>query len=45
MHLTGSDGQEHYCMVTLTFKGINNEVEYEALMARLSVAAEIEEPR
>lgn len=38
VYLTSSNGQEHYCMATLTFKVTNNEVEYETLVTRLRVA-------
>lgn len=38
MYLINPDGQEHYYMVTLTFKVIKNEAEYEALMTGLRVA-------
>ncbi|XP_042939501.1 uncharacterized protein LOC122274533 [Carya illinoinensis] len=41
IHLLSPDGQEQYYMVTLAFKVTNNEVEYEALLAGLSVAAQI----
>ncbi|XP_042942589.1 uncharacterized protein LOC122276744 [Carya illinoinensis] len=38
IHLLSPDGRERYYMVTLAFKVTNNEVEYEALIAGLSVA-------
>ncbi|XP_042962726.1 uncharacterized protein LOC122297003 [Carya illinoinensis] len=41
IHLLSPDGQEWYYMVTLAFKVMNNEVEYEALITGLSVAAQI----
>ncbi|XP_042962729.1 uncharacterized protein LOC122297007 [Carya illinoinensis] len=41
IHLLSPDGQKWYYMVTLAFKIMNNEAEYEALIAGLSVAAQI----
>lgn len=47
MHLTSPHGREHYYIGTLIFKVMNNETEYETLVAGLSVtqqmgAAELE---
>ncbi|XP_040996080.1 uncharacterized protein LOC121242255 [Juglans microcarpa x Juglans regia] len=37
IYIIGETGHEHYYMATLAFKTTNNELEYEALIARLTI--------